>query len=154
MLSDKNVTYDLVLFNHSRYTVPVSLTRRDTVFHYIWFQATPGETSEMSDEACRRAAVPKGRRTMRTYPPGTALFVDGKFLCGGPGETIHEYVPPPGAAAETVSRGADDGNNCRAGSPKTHSRRTIGSYGSSLAFSGDVRTLDLLTAAAAAPRGL
>lgn len=92
---------------------------------------------------------------MRTYPPGTALFVDGKFLCGGTDETIHEYVPPPGAAAEIISRDADDRNTCRrAGTSKTDSgRRIIGSYGA-LAFSGDVRTLDLLTARTGAVDGV
>ncbi|VVC39195.1 Hypothetical protein CINCED_3A022645 [Cinara cedri] len=85
---------------------------------------------------------------MRIYPPGTALFIDGKCFCDGIDEIIHEYVPPPPTGynnnndndnrySESPSRTATDRH--RPGADRT----IIGNYGS-LVFSGDVRVLNLL----------
>lgn len=32
----------------------------------------------------------------RKYPPGTELFLDRTYVCGGPNETIYEFAPPYG----------------------------------------------------------
>lgn len=106
------------------------------------------EKSE-SGEGCR-TNVPNRRYTMRSYPPGTALFIDGKCFCDGIHETIHEYAPSPWSTTDATAISQD--NNINSDRSKTvtghhrfpsNGRIIIGNYGS-LVFSGGVQMLNLL----------
>ncbi|XP_022178891.1 uncharacterized protein LOC111039616 [Myzus persicae] len=89
------------------------------------------------DSSDCQTKCPIRRQTIRSYPPGTALFVGDECVCGGSQETIYEYVPPVrqvetpvGFKRKTIE---SQSNN-----------RVMGNYGS-LVFSGNVQILNLLS---------
>jgi len=76
---------------------------------------------------------------MRIYPPGTALYLDGKCLCGGLRETKDKYVPYFQSGNEAIP----DGFKSKIIEFQPNNR-VIGNYGS-FVFTENVQMLDLLT---------
>lgn len=83
---------------------------------------------------------PIRRQTIRSYPPGTALFVGDECVCGREQETIYEYVPPVQSSVNVeipVSL-----------KPKTNEHRSdnrvMGNYGS-LVFWGNIQIMNLMS---------
>lgn len=79
------------------------------------------------------------RQTMRKYPPGTALYFDGKCVCGRLLETINGYNMPRLRLDNKIIM---DYSKTKMTEIPTDNR-IIGNYGS-LVFSANVRTLNSL----------
>jgi len=92
------------------------------------------------DSSDCQTKCPIRRQTIRSYPPGTALFVGDECVCDGAQETIYEYVPPvqPVGNAETPV-----GIKRKIIEPRSNNR-VMGNYGS-LVFSGNIQILNLLS---------
>jgi len=93
----------------------------------------------LSDSSDCQTKCPIRRQTIRSYPPGTLLFVGDECVCGNAQETIYEYVPavqPVGNIAIPVvlkpKKIESQSNN-----------RVMGNYGS-LVFSANIEILNLL----------
>lgn len=93
------------------------------------------------DSSDCQTKCPIRRQTIRSYPPGTALFVGDECVCGRDQETIYEYVPPVVQSVGNVEIPVGV-------KPKTNelrsNNRVMGNYGS-LVFSGNVQILNLLS---------
>ncbi|XP_026808834.1 uncharacterized protein LOC113551031 [Rhopalosiphum maidis] len=86
-----------------------------------------------------KTKCPIRRQTIRSYPPGTLLFVGDECVCGKAQETIYEYVPavqPVGNVAIPV------GLKPKKIEPQSDNR-VMGNYGS-LVFSANIEILNLL----------
>jgi len=99
-----------------------------------------GENMLFDSSDCQ-TKCPIRRQTIRSYPPGTALFVGDECVCGRAQETIYEYVPPVVQSVGNVEIPV-------VFKPKTNENRSnnrvMGNYGS-LVFSGNVQILNLLS---------
>ncbi|XP_060881577.1 uncharacterized protein LOC132953045 [Metopolophium dirhodum] len=85
---------------------------------------------------------PIRRQTIRSYPPGTALFVGDECVCGRAQETIYEYVPPVVQSVGNVE--IPVGFKPKTSNEHRSNNRVMGNYGS-LVFSGNVQILNLLS---------
>lgn len=89
-----------------------------------------------SNDDCQSKGLVR-RQIIRPFPPGTAMFVDGKCLCGGENEILYEYVPGVRPADEATA----DNSDLKTMEPQSNNR-VIGNYGS-LVFTSDVQMLNL-----------
>lgn len=98
----------------------------------------------LSDCSDCQTKCPIRRQTIRTYPPGTALFIGDECVCGGAQETIYEYVPP---TAQPTRIGSIIPSGFRPRTivePLRSENRVMGNYGT-LVFSANVQILNLLS---------
>lgn len=91
------------------------------------------------DSSDCQTKCPIRRQTIRSYPPGTLLFVGDECVCGGAQETIYEYVP---AVQPVENLALPVGFKPKEIEPLSNNR-VMGNYGS-LVFSANVQILDLL----------
>eukprot|EP00102_Acyrthosiphon_pisum_P020023 XP_016657233.1 PREDICTED: uncharacterized protein LOC107882794 isoform X2 [Acyrthosiphon pisum] len=93
------------------------------------------------DSSDCQTKCPIRRQTIRSYPPGTALFVGDECVCGRAQETIYEYVPPVVQPVGNVE--IPVGFKLKTNDRRSNNR-VMGNYGS-LVFSGSVQILNLLS---------
>lgn len=91
------------------------------------------------DSSDCQTKCPIRRQTIRSYPPGTLLFVGDECVCGGAQETIYEYVP---AVQPVENLALPVGFKPKEIEPLSNNR-VMGNYGS-LVFSANIQILDLL----------
>ncbi|XP_027840714.2 uncharacterized protein LOC114122296 isoform X2 [Aphis gossypii] len=110
-----------------------------TLFIMVFYITQVKNENILLDSSDCQTKCPIRRQTIRSYPPGTLLFVGDECVCGGAQETIYEYVP---AVQPVENLALPVGFKPKEIEPLSNNR-LMGNYGS-LVFSANVQILDLL----------